>query len=89
MRPKLTVFKHFKTVWHGVLLVSHIKYDQAMSLIKLGWSNLAEQRQHRKAIMMFKFIKSLTPSYLSYMFTRSSSLSDYGLRSSRMNIEFP
>ena len=29
------------------------------------------------------------PSYLSGMLTRTSSLSDYGLRSSRMNIELP
>ena len=34
-------------------------------------------------------INDLTPSYLSDMFTRTSSLSDYGLRSSRMNFELP
>ena len=39
--------------------------------------------------MMFKIINVLTPSYLSDMFTRTSSLSDYGLRSSRMNFELP
>ena len=38
---------------------------------------------------MFKIINGLTPSYLSDMFTRTSSLSGYGLRSSRMNIELP
>ena len=46
-------------------------------LDQLGWSNLAEQRQYQKAIMMFKIINGLTPSYLSDMFTRASSLSDY------------
>ena len=39
--------------------------------------------------MMFKIINGLTPSYLSDMFTRTSSLSDYGLRSSRMNFKLP
>ena len=58
-------------------------------LDQLGWLNLAEQRQYQKAIMMFKIINGLTPSYLSDMFTRTSSLSDYGLRSSRMNFELP
>ena len=59
-------------------------------LDQLGWLNLAEQRQYQKAIMMFKIINGLTPSYLSDMFTRtSSSVSDYGLRSSRMNFELP
>ena len=46
-------------------------------LDQLGWLNLAEQRQYQKAIMMFKIINGLTPSYLSDMFTRTSSLSDY------------
>ena len=58
-------------------------------LHQLGWLNLAEQRQYQKAIMMFKIINGLTPSYLSDMFTRTSSLSDYGLRSSRINFELP
>ena len=59
-------------------------------LDQLGWLNLAEQRQYQKTIMMFKIINGLTPSYLSQdMFTRTSSLSDYGLRSSRMNFELP
>ena len=58
-------------------------------LDQLGWLNLAEQRQYQKA-MMFKIINGLTPSYLSDMFPRtSSSVSDYGLRSSRMNFELP
>ena len=56
-------------------------------LDQLGWLNLAEQYQ--KAIMMFKVINGLTPSYLSDMFTRTSSLSDYGLRSSKINFELP
>ena len=37
--------------------------------------------------MMFKIINDLTPSYLSDMLARTSSLSDYELRSSRMNFE--
>ena len=59
------------------------------ALDQLGWSNLAEQRQYQKAIMMFNIINGLAPSYLSDMFTRTSLLSGYGLRSSRMNIEPP
>ena len=47
------------------------------------------KRQYEKAIMKFKIINGLTPSYLSDMFTSTSSLSDYGLRSSKMNIELP
>ena len=39
--------------------------------------------------MMFKIVNGLTPSYLSNMFTRTSSLSDYGLRSARMNFVLP
>ena len=58
-------------------------------LDQLGWSNLAEQRQYQKAIMVFKIINGLAPSYLSDMFTRTSSLSGYGLRSSRRNFELP
>ena len=33
-------------------------------LDQLHWSNLAEQRQYQKAIMMFKIINGLTPSVL-------------------------
>ena len=39
--------------------------------------------------MMFKIIDGLAPSYLSDMFTRTYLLSDYGVRSSRINIELP
>ena len=57
------------------------------NVLDQGVLNLAEQRQYQKAITMFKIINGLTPSYLSD--TCPSSLSDYGLRSSRMNIELP
>ena len=39
--------------------------------------------------MMFKIINGLTPSYMSEMFTFSTDLNDYNLRSSKMNLELP
>ena len=50
-------------------------------LHELGWSTLAEMRQQQKAVMMFKIINGLTPSYLSETFTFSTDLNDYNLRS--------
>ena len=56
---------------------------------ELGWLSLVHMRQHHKAIMMFKVVNGLCPTYLSDMFTFNNSLNDYSLRSSRTNLELP
>ena len=58
-------------------------------LAELGWLNLEVMRQRQKAILMFKVLNGLTPPYLSEMFTHKTSFQNYGLRSSKMNLELP
>ena len=58
-------------------------------LAELGWLNLEAMRQRQKAILMFKVLNGLTPPYLSEMFTHETSFQNYGLRSSKMNLELP
>ena len=59
-------------------------------LAELGWLNLEVMRQRQKAILMFKVLNGLTPPpYLSEMFTHKTSFHNYGLRSSKMNLELP
>ena len=51
--------------------------------------NLEEMRRRQKAILMFKILNGLAPTYLSEMFTYNTSLHNYGLRSSKMNLKLP
>ena len=58
-------------------------------LHELKWMDLEELRQRQKAIFMFKILDGLAPTYLCEMFTYNTSLNNYGLRSSKMNVELP
>ena len=58
-------------------------------LAELGWLNLEEMRQRQKAILMFKVLNGLTLPYLSEMFTHKTAFQNYGLRSSKINLELP
>ena len=58
-------------------------------LRELEWMNLEDMRQRQKAILMFKILNGLAPTYLSEMFTYNTSLHNYRLRSSKMNLELP
>jgi len=58
-------------------------------LAELGSLNLEAMRQRQKAILMFKVLNGLTPPYLSEMFTHKTSFQNYGLQSSKMNLELP
>ena len=48
-------------------------------------------RQRQKAFLMFKVLNGLSPPplYLSEMFTHKTAFQNYGLRSSKMNLELP
>ena len=46
-------------------------------------------REKQKAIMMYKIVYGLAPEYLTEMFTFHSSLNDYSLRQSKLNLELP
>ena len=58
-------------------------------LSKLGWSSLKEKRNKQKALMMFKIMNGMTPSYLEDIFTRNIGRSVYNLRISRRDLALP
>ena len=58
-------------------------------LRELEWMNLEEMGRRQKAILMFKILNGLAPTYLSEMFTYNTFLHNYGLRCSKTNLELP
>ena len=58
-------------------------------LNQLGWSSLAEMRKQQKAIMMYKIVHGLAPSYLTDMFTEQKGSKIYDLRESKLSLEIP
>ena len=56
-------------------------------LHELQWMNLEVMRQRQKKILMFKILNSMAPTYLSEMFSYNIPLHNYGLCSSKMNLE--
>ena len=63
--------------------------SSSLILAELEWMNIKEMREKQKAIMMYKIVHGLAPDYLTEMFTFSSSLNDYNLRQSKLNLELP
>ena len=72
-------------------IISGASYLKRPSVVlrELEWMNLEEMRRRQKGILMFKILNGLAPTYLSEMFTFYTSLYNYGLRSSKMNLELP
>ena len=60
-----------------------------MILAELNWMNITEMREKQKAIMMYKIVHGLSAEYLTEMFTFHSSLNDYSLRQSKLNLMLP
>ena len=56
---------------------------------QLGWSSLLEMRKQQKAIMMYKIVNGLVPSYMADMFSSQYGLQVYNLRNSTLNFEIP
>ena len=56
---------------------------------QLGWSSLSEMRSQQKAIMMYKIVNDLAPSYMADMFTSQYGSQVYSLRNSTFNFEIP
>ena len=46
-------------------------------------------RSQQKAIMMYKIVNDLAPSYMAYMFTSQYGSQVYSLRNSTFNFEIP
>ena len=55
-------------------IITKSSYLKSSSLIlfELGWQTIKEMRNKHKAILMYKIMTGLAPSYLSEMFTFSS-----------------
>ena len=56
---------------------------------QLGWSSLLEMRKQQKAIMMYKIVNGLVPSYMADMFSSQYGSQVYNLRNSTLNFEIP
>ena len=56
---------------------------------QLGWFSLSEMRKQQKAIMMYKIVNGLAPSYLADMFISQYGSQIYNLRNSALNFEIP
>ena len=56
---------------------------------QLGWSSLSEMRSQQKAIMMYKIVNDLAPSYMADMFTSQYGSQVHSLRNSAFNFEIP
>ena len=56
---------------------------------QLGWSSLSEMRSQQKAIMMYKIVNDLAPSYMADMFTSQYGSQVYSLRNSTFNFIIP
>ena len=90
MTNSLTNFKYYKIVLH-VRLITGADYRTPSSdlLNKLGWSSLKEKRNKQNALMMFKIMNGMTPTYLEDIFARNVGRSVYNLRISRHNLALP
>ena len=56
---------------------------------QLGWYSLAEMRNQQKAIMMYKIVNGLAPSYMADMFSSQYGSQVHNLRNSTLNFEIP
>ena len=56
---------------------------------QLGWSSLLEMRKQQKAIMVYKIVNGLAPSYMADMFSSQYGSQVYNLRNSTLNFEIP
>ena len=72
-------------------IITKSSYLKSSSLIlfELGWQTIKEKRNKHKAILMYKIMTGLAPSYLSEMFTFSCSSDYYNLRHSNLMLELP
>ena len=53
------------------------------------WSSLLEMRNQHKAVMMYKIVHGLAPSYMADMFPSQKGSQTYNLRNYSLNLEIP
>ena len=69
-------------------VINQVGYDIRSHTIReeLGWETLVSRRLKHKAIMMYKVLNGLAPSYLSELFQFNSTSLTYGLRERGTNV---
>ena len=68
--------------WAAILILDKdIDTPSAELLQQLGWMKFDERVTYRKAVLMYKSLHSLAPTYLSNKFTYTSSIHQVSLRS--------
>ena len=72
-------------------ILTYSPYDaSADPLIEsLGWKKLENQRKVKKAVMVYKSLNSLAPSYMRSMFIDRDGLTNYSLRDTEGKLAIP
>ena len=70
-------------------VITRSSYDTSASFLlnRLYWDNLSTRRKKLKAMLMFKIIKGLSPTYLQDLFSIRST--PYNLRDSEIKLDLP
>ena len=58
-------------------------------LDQLGWQQLEDRWSTNKAMLMFKVVHNLVPSYLSEQFSRRDTAHDHNTRGNHVNLSVP
>ena len=58
-------------------------------LRQLGWQQLEDRWSTNKAMLMFKVVHNLVPSYLSEQFSRRDTAHDHNTRGNHVNLSIP
>ncbi len=63
-------------------ILTFSSYDTNAGLLfeRLGWKRLESQRQIQEAVMVYKSLNGLVPTYLQSIFTDRSNINQYELR---------
>ena len=63
-----------------ILAFSSYDTNAGLLLERLGWKRLESQRQIQEAVMVYKSLNGLVPTYLQSIFTDRSNITQYELR---------
>ena len=74
----------FKVQKSAARIILNANYDTAFSYMfeKLGWSTITERHNYNKAVLIYKTLNNLTPTYISDLLTLMSQSHKRTLRSS-------
>ena len=74
-------------------ILTFSSYDTNAELLfeRLGWRGLESQRQIHEAVMVYKYLNGLVPTYLQSIVTDRSNISQYELRDTvgKLAVPFP